>query len=210
MKLNRNKKILLTLGCILIVFGLYKYFGNVVEGFKMNKNYEFGMDRVSANLIKITNVDETINDMINPQNVKDMIEKINIAINDVKVAHDTMVPIKEGLKIKKKKHPNAPVQPAAVQAAAPVQPAAVQVIELTLDQQTAIDKVLTTATDSLNAAIVSRTTVYKENPIINTTTNTLTAAQNIIYGSSLILAGLDQSLKMGLKQDYINAKKTLP
>ena len=177
----------------------------------LNKNYEFGMDRVSANLIKITNVDETINDMINPQNVKDMIEKINIAINDVKVAHDTMVPIKEGLKIKKKKHPNAPVQAAApVQPAATVQPAAVQVIALTLDQQTAIDKVLTTATDSLNAAIVSGTTVYKENPIINTTTNTLTAAENIIHGISLILNGLDQSLKMGLKQDYINAKKTLP
>jgi len=37
MKLNRNKKILIGLLCLGLGFVLYKYFGNVVEGFKINK-----------------------------------------------------------------------------------------------------------------------------------------------------------------------------
>jgi hypothetical protein len=204
MKLNRNKKILIGLLCLGLGFVLYKYFGNVVEGLKI-KNYEFGMDRVSNNLQNITNVDETIKNMKNPENVRTLIANINTAVDDVKLAHTTMVSIKEGLRNIKKKHKKhkgvqpiqqgvliAPIVPIAV-ANAPIVPIA-PIVPLTTDQQTSIKTAITKATTSITIADTLLKTVVNENPIKSQELEDLSDEEKIIFSCGNIIDGLKESL----------------
>jgi hypothetical protein len=221
MKLNRNKKILIGLLCLGLGFVLYKYFGNVVEGLKI-KNYEFGMERVSNNLKNITNVDETIKNMKNPENVRTLIANINTAVDDVKLAHTTMVSIKEGFNInninkknKKNKNKNkkdqpmqhgvliAPiVVPNAEPNAVPIAP----LVPLTTEQQTSIKTAITKATTSVTIAYTLFVTVATENPIKSQELEDLSNEEKIVFSCGHIIGGLKESLSW-LQNAYDNSIK---
>jgi hypothetical protein len=95
MKLNRNKKILLTLGGILIVFGLYKYF-NVVEGLTTVSIADYNAQMAEINtqfmptFIKY-DTPEIINSMKEPKNVNTSITNLKTAIQNVKSVYDKII-----------------------------------------------------------------------------------------------------------------------
>jgi hypothetical protein len=215
MKLNRNKKILIGLLCLgvglIFLTFVGKYFGNVVEGLSSGslKNYNYGMDRAVKYLKDAENVDhKIINDMKNPSNVTNFIEKTKTAKNDISQAYSIIVPLREGNKNRKKKSAppvlaipvittvSAPPSTATPVLATPAATPVATPVPLSADEQKAIDDALLKANTSFNEAIKFQTTAYTDNPIEpnNKSLYLLTDGDKIIYIYSAVLGGLRQSI----------------
>ena len=166
------------------------------------------MERVSNNLKNITNVDDTIKNMKNPENVRTLIANINTAVDDVKLAYTTMVSIKEGFNINKKNKKNKKVQPMqhGVLIAPIVVPNTVPIVPLTTEQQTIIKTAITKATTSITIADTLFKTVVTENPIKSETIEGLSNEEKIIFSCGHIIGGLKESLSW-LQWAYDNSIK---
>ena len=106
LNINRNKKILLGLGCILTLFVLYRYF-NVVEGLSKNNIFDFNskMNEITTQqMYYVTKygTPEIINAMKTPLNVNKSIDVLKQAITDVKYIYTKIIDADNFSKDKKK------------------------------------------------------------------------------------------------------------
>ena len=208
MKLNRNKKILLTLGGILIVFGLYKYFGNVVEGYEDSylqmlrnniKGANGALDMLKNDLTN--NTEEYVaarNQVVNLSNIEGAPVLILKSIDDLKKIAKLMFPtaIIEGMTKKQKN---------AKKAAAAEKAAAKRAVDAAAAEKTAaINEAINAAITSFSTLDTLHKTVISENPYSATTMSKYTPKDLIIVHFSYSIDTINGTLqklkeKQGIK-----------
>jgi len=208
MKLNRNKKILIGLGCILALFVLYKYF-NVVEGYEDSylqmlraelKQSKGSLDNLNKALDDNSTEGELAKSKLkNIDKLEETIKFIKITHNDLTKVANIMFPgtifsTIEGMSNaqKRKKKRDAEAAAAKVKAdeadaaaakvkAAEADAAAAKVKAAEAEKTTAINIALKTAITSSNELLTRLNIVFNENPIVSQRLSDYTPTERIIF-----------------------------
>jgi len=201
-----NKKILLGLGCILVLFVLYKYF-NVVEGYE-----DFYLQMLRNELKQSKGALDELNKFIddkstegelaksklkNIDNIKEAIKFIKITHDDLRKVANIMFPgtifstiegMSNAQKMKKKRDAEAAAAKVKAAEAAAAKVKADEAAAAEAEKTTAINIALKTAITSSNELISRVKIMHNENPIVSKQMSDFTPTERIIL-TLLISAG---------------------
>lgn len=197
MKLNRNKKILLGLACVSIGFVLYKYFGNVVEGYTDTDLQTFKRDIDEVILILAILNDKKqqnlITSMTKPENKDDHnVENINKYIEMLGTTNNNLIKviniifpgtypgtIKEGYTSAAERRRRKREKEEAAAAAAKVKEEEVAIAATVKNND--INTALKIAITSYDELIKLFKTIYTDNPIVSEGFYSATPPEKIMW-----------------------------
>ena len=219
LNINRNKKILLGLGCILALVGFLTFVGkyfNVIEGYaetdlQLLQNLKKSVTDARQMLAMLTDstYKTVIDSIVNPDNVNKYAKLLKISIDDLIKVINTIFPgtypvpgpgtcTIEGLTKKEKRKNKAAAAAAAAEAAeakAEAEAAAAEAAAAAAASDAVINKALKIAIISSDNLINLYKTIETENPIVSKGINNYTPSEKIIWWCTIATGQVYAAIK---------------